>query len=133
MPISPQSLALHLSTYDDGGIFIIIMRRLITTLAIIVVLASFCLGKGGASDAQGTYKVPIVSVPTNPFDALFQYPMEKNGFKANDTHVFWPAYQKIFSKFYMNLPHEDEKMFGISEQIFMGLLGPNEQYQIGDR
>ena len=74
-----------------------------------------------------------MNVPTNPFDALWQYPMEGNGFKANATHVFWPANRKLFSKFYMNLPHEGEKMFGISEQIFIGLLALYEQYQIGDR
>jgi len=70
------------------------------------------------SEAQGTYDVPIVNVPTNPLEALYQYPMEGNGFKANDTHVFWPANQKLFSKFYINVAHEGEKLFGISQQIF---------------
>ena len=78
------------------------------------------------SEAKGTYEVPIVNVPTNPFEALYQYPMEGNGFKANDTHVFWPANQKLYSKFYINVAHEGEKLFGISQQIFLGLLALDE-------
>ena len=69
---------------------------------------------------MGTYKVPIVPAPINPFESLYQYPMEGNGFKANGTHVFWPANRKIFSKFYVNMANEGEKMFGISEQMFVG-------------
>jgi len=81
------------------------------------------------SEAQGTYEVPIVNVPTNPFEALYQYPMEGNGFKANDTHVFWPADRKLYSKFYINVAHEGEKLFGISQQIF--LETPGESALVG--
>ena len=80
------------------------------------------------SEAQGTYDVPIVNVPTNPLEALYQYPMEGNGFKANDTHVFWPANQKLFSKFYINVAHEGEKLFGVSQQIFEGLLAIDKKH-----
>ena len=74
------------------------------------------------SQARETYNVPIVPVTNNPFEALYQYPMEGNGFKENGTHVFWPNHRKIFSKFYINMKYENETLFGISEQNFRGLL-----------
>ena len=74
------------------------------------------------SQARETYNVPIVPVTNNPFEALYQYPLEGNGFKENGTHVFWPNDRKIFSKFYINMKYENETLFGISEQNFKGLL-----------
>jgi len=89
------------------------IRFILLPLLCVVWRGSVC------SEAQGTYQVPIVNVPTNPYEALYQYPMEGNGFKANGTHVFWPAYRKLYSKFYVTLAHEGEKLFGISQQIFL--------------
>ena len=58
--------------------------------------------------------------------------MEGNGFKVNaeGTHVFWPGYQKIFSKFYINMVYEKQKLFGISEQTFIGLSALRKQYEL---
>ena len=67
------------------------------------------------------YEVPLVNVTKNPFESIYQYPMEGNGFKENGTHVFWPANRKIYSRFYINLANESEKLFGISEQNFIGM------------
>ena len=80
------------------------------------------------AEAQKTYKIPLRPVTNNPFEAIYQYPMEGNGFKVNGTHVFWPANQKLHSKFYLNLVYENEQLFGISEQAFIGLLILNKQY-----
>ena len=75
------------------------------------------------SEAQGTYQVPLVPVEKDPFESIYQYPMEGNGFKKNEdgTQVFWPANRKIYSKFYLNLAYDKEILFGISEQKFQGL------------
>ena len=67
-------------------------------------------------------------VTNNPFEALYKYPLKGNGFKENGTHVFWPTEQKVFSKFYINFAQKKEKLFGISEQNFRGLLTLNKQY-----
>ena len=80
------------------------------------------------SQPRQTYNVPIVPVTNNPFEALYQYPLEGNGFKENGTHVFWPNDRKIFSKFYINMMYENETLFGISEQNFKGLLSFKKQY-----
>ena len=74
------------------------------------------------SGALETYQVPIRPVTNNPFEAIYQYPMEGNGFKKNEdgNKVFWPANRKIHSKFYINLDYENETFFGISEQAFLG-------------
>jgi len=75
-------------------------------------------------EKRETYDVPIVPVENDPFQALYQYPMEGNGLKKSDdgTKVFWPANQKMYSKFYLNLANDEETLFGISEQIFTGLF-----------
>lgn len=72
------------------------------------------------SGAEETYQVPIKSVAKDPFEAIYQYPMEGNGFKMNEdgTRVFWPANEKIYSKFYLNMAYDKEILFGISQQIF---------------
>ena len=74
-------------------------------------------------EAQGTYQIPLVPVEKDPVQALYQYPMESNGFKKSEdgTHVFWPANQKIYSKFYVNLDYDKETFLGISQQAFLGL------------
>ena len=71
-------------------------------------------------------------VRNNPFESIYQYPIEGNGFKVNaeGTHVFWPARQKIFSKFYINMVYEKQQLFGISEQNFIGLLKLNKQCEL---
>ena len=51
--------------------------------------------------------------------------MEGNGFKENGTHVFWPYNRTIYSRFYINMAQEGEKLFGISEQNFGGKLTLN--------
>ena len=53
-----------------------------------------------------------------PFEALYKYPLEGNNFKQNGTHVFWPSDQNLFSKFYINMPFENETLYGISQQNF---------------
>ena len=53
--------------------------------------------------------------------------MEGNGFKENGTHVFWPANQKLFSKFYITMANESEKLFGISDQTFVGMFPLKKQ------
>ena len=87
------------------------------------------------SGALETYQVPIRPVTNNPFEAIYQYPMEGNGFKKNEdgTKVFWPANRKIHSKFYLNLAYDGETLFGISEQRFVGLFSQIKQYYINDR
>ena len=80
--------------------------------------------------AQDTYQIPVVPVRNNPFESIYQYPLEVNRIKENGTHVFLPANQKLFSKFYINLSSEKEKFFGISEQAFGGLSTPNRQYEM---
>ena len=75
-----------------------------------------------ATQPREYYEVPLVPVTKNPFESIYQYPMEGNGFKENGTHVFWPANQKLFSKFYINMANESEKLFGISEQNFIGMV-----------
>ena len=81
-------------------------------------------------EARETYEVPLVPVTTFPFESIYQYPLEVNRIKENGTHVFLPANQKLFSKFYINLSSEKEKFFGISEQAFGGLSTPNRQYEM---
>ena len=74
----------------------------------------------------------MVPVQNNPFESIYQYPIEGNGFKVNaeGTHVFWPAHQKIFSKFYITMVYEKQQLFGISQQSFIGLLRINDQYEL---
>ena len=36
----------------------------------------------------------------------------------NDTHVFWPMRERLFSKFYMRVAYENQELYGISHQTF---------------
>ena len=77
--------------------------------------------------ARKTYQVPLVSVSKPPFESIYKYPLEGNGFKENGTHVFWPSNQKVYSKFYIKMEKEKETLFGISEQRFVGSLTLTKQ------
>ena len=72
----------------------------------------------------------MVPVTSNPYESIYQYPMEGNGFKENGTHVFWPYNRTIYSRFYINMAQEGEKLFGISEQNFGGKLTLNIKCEI---
>ena len=64
------------------------------------------------------YDIPLTKVQQNPLEAIYQYPIKGNKLKLNGTHVFLPTFQKLYSKFYMNFPSENQKLYGFSQQLF---------------
>ena len=56
----------------------------------------------------------------SPFETISEYPIDGNNLKINEdgTHVFWPTFQKLYSKFYMKLVNENQTFFGFSQQVF---------------
>jgi len=65
------------------------------------------------------YHVPMNPVSELPFMSINQFPLKGNPFQVNETHIFWPVDQNLFSKFYMNLRTENEEFYGISQQNFI--------------
>jgi len=68
------------------------------------------------------YEAPMEKVTDSPLDVFYEYPVAGNKLMINEakTHVFWPAEERLFSHFYMNVdtPEEKQKFFGFSQQIF---------------
>ena len=64
------------------------------------------------------YDIPLTKVQENPLDAIYQYPIKGNKLKLNGTHFFLPTFQKLYSKFYIHFPFENQKLYGFSQQLF---------------
>lgn len=64
------------------------------------------------------YEIPLNKVTHAPMEAIYQYPIDGNSLKMNGTHFFLPTFQKLYSKFYMNFPYEEQKFYGFSQQLF---------------
>ena len=67
---------------------------------------------------EDPYEIPLDKVQRNPLEAIYQYPMKGNKLKLNGTHLFLPMFQKLYSKFYMHFPSENQKIYGFSQQFF---------------
>ena len=64
------------------------------------------------------YNIPLTKVQENPLEAIYQYPIKGNKLKLNRTHFFLPTFQKLYSKFYIHMPSENQKLYGFSQQLF---------------
>ena len=63
-------------------------------------------------------EAPINEATQSPYLAIYQYPIKGNNLIYNDTHVFWPSRQRLFSKFYMKFTYDNQEFFGVSQQEF---------------
>jgi len=88
----------------------------IATSFILIMALNCCLG----SDLYGQYEIPMEYVEESPFESFSEYPMMENGMKVNDagTHVFWPKEQQLYSKNYMHLRFDNQKILSVSQQFF---------------
>ena len=65
-----------------------------------------------------SYDVPLEIVDSEPYQSFSTYPIKGNNLEVTDSHVFWPMDRKLYSNFYINMVHEGEKLFGLSQQTF---------------
>jgi len=71
-----------------------------------------------SSTPKERYEILLNNVSGSPFESIYEYQIDGNKLRVNETHVFWPKHQKLYSKFYMNFPYEGQKIFGFSQQYF---------------